>query len=147
VKTDIMAGVALLAIAGVFYAQRDFDRADSGRFPDVVLVVITVLAVVIVGRAIIARDADEASEGIDLRMLAAGIVLVVVWGVLVGLIGFTISGVLAFVVMATLIRRTRPKMRTLAIDTAVGTAAVVACFLIFTEVLLVPLPVSTAIGM
>lgn len=146
-RADVVAGSILLAIAAVFWLQRDYEGASSARFPNLVLIVLAVLGAVIIAQGIRRGDRERNARQLDLRMLAAAAALVLVWGVLMGLIGFTISGVIAFVVMALLIRRGRPSPRSLALDAGVGVVVVVGCFLIFTRVLLVPLPVSTVIGM
>lgn len=146
-RSDVIAGVILLVVAAVFWLQRDYGGGTSGTFPDLVLTALALLGTAIIVNGIRKGDRARRPRTTDLRLLTAGGVLVLLWGVLMGLIGFTISGVVAFVAMALLIREKRPTPRTVAIDTAVGVVVVVACFLIFTRVLLVPLPVSTLIGM
>jgi len=147
VRTDIVAGAVLLAVTGVFWMQRDYTSRTSGNFPDMVLLVIAVLGIVIIVQGIRKGDKDRKPREVDPRMLGAACGLMLVWGTLMGLIGFTISGVIAFVVMALLIRRGRPTARALLTDSAIGAVVVVGVFLVFTRVLLVPLPVSTLIGM
>lgn len=154
-RRDLLCAVVLLAVAGVFWTQLDHRPELTAAFPDFVLIVLVLLAAGIAVRGVLRRGgpAEAAPEEgppegrTDLRFLAAAIALVVVWAFGMGLVGFTISGVLAFVVMAQLIRRGRPRPLTVAKDTGVAIVMVVACFLIFTEVLLVPLPVSVLIGM
>lgn len=146
-RADLVAGAILLIVTGVFWLQRDYGSRTSAVFPDVVLIALAVLGVAIIVKGVRSGDRERKPRQLDLRMLAAASVLVLVWGILMGLIGFTISGVLAFVAMALLVRRGRPSPRTLAIDTGAAVVVVVGCFLVFTRVLLVPLPVSTLIGM
>lgn len=146
-RADIVAGAILLAVTGVFWMQRDYTSRTSGNFPDMVLLVIAALGIVIIVQGIRKGDKERAPREVDPRMLGAACALMLVWGTLMGLIGFTISGVIAFVVMALLIRRGRPTAQTLLTDSAIGAVVVVGVFLVFTRVLLVPLPVSTLIGM
>lgn len=146
-RTDIVAGAVLLAVTGVFWMQRDYTSRTSGNFPDMVLLVIAALGIVIIVQGIRKGDKERTPREVDPRMLGAACGLMLVWGTLMGLIGFTISSVIAFVVMALLIRRGRPTARTLLTDSAIGAVVVVGVFLVFTRVLLVPLPVSTLIGM
>jgi len=143
----VVAGSVLLAVTGVFWFQRDYSSRTSGAFPDLVLVMIAVLGVVIIAQGLRRGDPERKPREVDPRMLGAAGALVLAWGVLMGLIGFTISGLIAFVVMALLIRRGRPTARALLTDSAIGAVVVVGVFLVFTRVLLVPLPVSTLIGM
>lgn len=146
-RADVVAGAILLAVTGVFWVQRDYGSRTSGMFPDLVLVVLAVLGVAIIVKGVRSGDRERRPRQVDPRMFAAAAVLVVVWGLLMGLIGFTISGVLAFVAMALLVRRGKPDAKTVATDAAVAAVVVVGCFFVFTRVLLVPLPVSTLIGM
>jgi hypothetical protein len=147
VRSDVVAGVILLVVTAVFWLQRDYGSRTSGTFPDLVLIGLAVLGAAIIVKGVRSGDRSRRPRATDLRLLAAAGVLVLLWGVLMGLVGFTISGVVAFVAMALLIREGRPTPRGIAIDAAVGVVVVVACFLIFTKVLQVPLPVSTVIGM
>lgn len=146
-RSDVVAGAILLVVAAVFWLQRDYGSRTSGTFPDLVLIGLAVLGAAIIVKGIRSGDRARRPRTTDLRLLTAGGVLVLLWGVSMALVGFTISGVVAFVAMALLIREGRPTPRRVAVDTAVGVVVVVACFLIFTHVLQVPLPVSTVIGM
>jgi hypothetical protein len=147
VRADFVAGAILLVVVGVFWTQRDYASRASGLYPDLVLVVLAVLGIAIIVNGYRRGDRALQPRQVDPKMLAGASALVLVWAVLMGLIGFTISGVIAFVAMALLIRRGRPSARVLLTDSAVGAVVVVAVFFIFTRVLLVPLPVSTLIGM
>jgi len=148
VRRDLVCGGVLLAIVAVFWMQRDYGGQLTARFPDFVLMVMAALAVGIIVRALVKRETGEAGERrVDLRYLGAAVALLLAWAVGMSLIGFTISGVIVFVVIAQLIRRGRPQPRLVALDSAVGLAVVVACFFVFTRILLVPLPVSVLIGM
>lgn len=146
-RADIVCGAILIVIAGAFWVQRDYNDRLSGAFPDLVLAVLAVLGLVIIARGALRGDRSPGERQVNPRMLVIVSVLLAVWAIAMGLVGFTISSVLAFVAMALLVRQGRPTRRTLALDLTVGVVTVVGCFLIFTRVLLVPLPVSTLIGM
>ena len=146
-RADLVAGAVLLLVSGIFWLQRDAVNKTSALFPDLVLIVLAVSGLAIIAVGLIRGDRTREPRHVNLTMLAAGGALVLGWAVAMGLIGFTIAGVIAFVIMALLVREGRPTLRTVLTDTAVGAVVVVACFLIFTRVLLVPLPVSTVIGM
>ena len=146
-RADIVCGAILIVIAGAFWVQRDYNDLISGAFPDLVLIVLAVLGLGIIAKGVLRGERGPGERQVNPRMLVIVSVLLATWAITMGLIGFTISGVLAFVAMALLVREGRPTRRTIALDFAVGVVAVVGCFLIFTRVLLVPLPVSTLIGM
>lgn len=146
-RADIVCGAILIAIAGVFWVQRDYADRISAAFPDLVLIVLAVLGLAIIAKGVLRGDRAPGERQVNPRLLAIVSVLLVAWAILMGLIGFTISGVLAFITMALLIREGQPNRRTIALDLTVGVVTVVGVFLIFTRVLLVPLPVSTLIGM
>ncbi len=147
VKKDIIAGAFLLAVVAAFWVQRDFNGKLEAAFPEFVLISLSALAVVIIVLGVLRGDRTPGRRDVDLRFLGAAIAVVLAWAVGVGVIGFTITGVIAFAVMAQLIRRGRPQVPRLALDAAVALVVVVGVFLIFTRVLLVPLPVSTLINM
>lgn len=147
-KKDLLCGTILLAVTVVFWTQRDGRGELVAAFPDFVLVLLALFGIGVIARAVLRRDGGAEPAGkVDLRFLAAAIVLLLLWALGMGLIGFTISSVLAFVVVAQMIRRDRPRPRLLITDTAVAVVVVVGVFFIFTRVLLVPLPVSVLIGM
>ncbi len=149
-RTDVICGAILLGVSAVFWVQRDYNNRVDGLFPDVVLVALALLGTWILLAGLRTRR-DQAGDGPPVganpRMFAAAAFVLIAWAVGLGLIGFTITSVLAYVAMTSLIRRGRPHPRNLAVDTTVAVAVVVACFFVFTRVLLVPLPVSTLIGM
>lgn len=150
-RTELLCAGILLAVAVAFWVQRESTGRLTEAFPDFVLVVLVLLAVGIAVRALLRKQGEATDETpvstVDKRFLAAAMVVLPVWAIGMGLVGFTISGVLAFVVLAQLIRRERPRPVSVARDTVVGAVLVVAAFLVFTRVLLVPLPVSVLIGM
>jgi Tripartite tricarboxylate transporter TctB family len=150
VRTDVICGAILLGVSAVFWVQRDYNNRVDGLFPDMVLVALALLGtwILLAGLRIRREQAgDGPPEGANPRMFAAAALVLIAWAVGLGLIGFTITSVLAYVAMTSLIRRGRPHPRNLAVDTTVAVAVVVGCFFVFTRVLLVPLPVSTLIGM
>lgn len=147
-RREVVAGVVLLVIVAGFWAQRDFNGNLEAAFPEFVLLSLSLLAVAIIVRGILAgTQSVPAERHVDLRYLAAAITLMLGWAVGMGAIGFTISGVLGFIVMAQLIRRGGLRPRPVAMDSAIAVVVVVGVFFIFTRGLLVPLPVSVLIGM
>ena len=146
-RADLLAGTILLVVSGVFWFQREPMTTSSSIFPDFVLVVLALSGLAIIALGVLRADRSREPRQVDLRMLAVAAGLVLAWALAMGLIGFTITGTVGFVIMALLVREGRPTTRTVVTDLVVGGVVVVGCFLIFTRVLLVPLPVSTLIGM
>lgn len=149
-RSDPVCGAVLLGVVAVFWTQRDYDDRIDGLFPDAVLVGLALLGAWVLLSGLRVRrtqNRGESAGGANPGMFAAAALLLVAWAVGLGLVGFTITSVLAYVAMTSLIRRGRPRPRELAVDTAVAVVVVVGCFFVFTRVLLVPLPVSTLIGM
>lgn len=148
-KANIICGAILIAIVAVFWSQRDYEDPLVGIFPDMVLIVLAVLGAAILVLGILRGDRTSTLGVRDLnwRRLGAAIALIVGWSLALGMVGFTISGIIAFMIMALMVREGRPTIRHVVQDFVVGIVVVVGCFFIFTRVLFVPLPVSTLIGM
>lgn len=146
-RANVICGAILLVVAGAFWIQREYDNPLVGVFPDFILIVLALLGVGILVHGIMRGDRTRRPRQISLRMFAIAAALVIGWAFALGIFGFTISGVAAFLIMALLIREGRPRLRDVVQDAVVAVVVVVGCFLVFTRVLLVPLPVSTLIGM
>ncbi|WP_156002229.1 tripartite tricarboxylate transporter TctB family protein [Streptomonospora sp. PA3] len=78
--------------------------------------------------------------------LPAAAALLLAWAAAFGLFGITLSGVVAFVATAILIRRGPGTPRRLLIDVGVALVVALFCWAVFTRVLYVPLPVSVLLG-
>lgn len=153
---DIAASGLAIVIAGVFWIQRDYRERLSGVFPDFVLVGLVLLAVLLLLRVAITyvtgrtpreRAPDEPGEetsgerGPPLAMVLASMVLLAAWVVLLTPLGFTLSGILAYLAITIFIRRRGFRPRDLLVDAVVAIVVVWGSFLIFTRIFLVPLPV------
>lgn len=148
-KANIICGAILLVIVGIFWSQRDYEDPLVGIFPDMVLIVLAVLGAAILAHGILRGDRTSTLgvRELNWRRLSAAIALVVGWSLALGMVGFTISGIIAFMIMALMVREGRPTLRNVIQDFVVALVVVIGCFFIFTRVLVVPLPVSTLIGM
>ncbi|GAA3725068.1 hypothetical protein HDA32_003013 [Spinactinospora alkalitolerans] len=111
------------------------------------------------GAAVVGPDASPAVHGdgsggadggedapVDRRVITAAILLLLGWGAAFGLFGLAVSGVVAFVATAALVKRGFTPVRGLLVDTGVAIGFVLLCFFVFTRVLYVPLPVSVLLG-
>ena len=90
----------------------------------------------------VARPAAErppASQGSTARRLALAAVMAA-WALLMPVVGFFVTGVLAFLVLLAVANYDRWTWRRLAVQSAVGVAVVTGFYLLFVKVLLVPVP-------
>lgn len=159
-RADLTAAGVTVVVAAVFWTQRDYRERLSGVFPDFVLIGLVVLAVLLVVRAVVlgaggkegaGRDRDEAGaedtggesggSSASVAIVFASMAFLAAWVVLLTPLGFTLSGILAFLAITVFLRRGSFRFRHLLVDVPVAIAVVWLCFLVFTRVLLVPLPV------
>lgn len=161
-RRDIVTGFLLLAIGIIFTSRIEQWAPEDAVFPWFVLIVLLVSGAVLAVRGVLsarraATGADpqpeeethqqsQQDQRVDKRILAAGAALLLGWGVAFGLFGFTLSGVVAFLAVVWLIRRGSGSPKVVILDITVAVVFVVACFLIFTRLLMVPLPVSVWLG-
>ncbi|MGH3096374.1 MAG: tripartite tricarboxylate transporter TctB family protein [Streptosporangiales bacterium] len=146
-RPNLATGVLCIALAVVFWFELDVDNPLGAVFPKLVLAVLAVLGVVLVVLGLVRREpADEARGPRRLRVFVLSLCVLFAWSVMLGFVGFTISGVAAFLATTWIIRRGRFAVRTVAMDVGVAIVLVVACALLFMRVLHVPLPVSTVLG-
>ncbi|MDT0304043.1 tripartite tricarboxylate transporter TctB family protein [Streptomonospora wellingtoniae] len=95
------------------------------------------------------EDEEELAESAGDRprwAMPAAAALLLAWGTAFGLFGITLSGAVAFVLAAVLIRRGTGGARRLLLDAAVALVVVLFCWAVFTRLLYVPLPVSVILG-
>lgn len=156
-RADLAAAVVAIGVAAVFWVQRDYREPLSGAFPDFVLAGLAALAVLLVTRALVLRGradpgrpdtgADETVDegsggpGVPVAAVLASMALLAAWVALLVPLGFTLAGVLGFLAVTVFVRRGSFRPRHLLVDVPVAIAVVWLCFLVFTRVLLVPLPV------
>ena len=147
-RSDIAVGVVCLVLAVVFGVQVRGDDPTSVIYPIVVLSVLTLLGLVLIVTGLVRRAPEETDEGPrpSWRLFLLALAVLLAWSVTVGLVGFTISGVICFVAVVFMIRKGKLTAKTVGVDALVAVVTVVACVLLFTRVLGVPLPVSAVLG-
>lgn len=142
-----MVGALCLLLAGVFWLDYGSASKVDAVFSIAVLVVLALLGAAIIAHALVRRTADEASEEpTRWAVLGASLGVLLVWSVVLGLIGFSISSVAAFLAITWIIRRGKLSAKVVALDVTVAVVVVVGCALLFLNVFAVPLPVSAVIG-
>lgn len=158
-RGDLIAVAVAVVVAVVFWVQRDYREPLSGVFPDFVLIGLVVLAALLVVRTVTVHvgtrshaggDRPEAGTGLadeesggggTAGIVFASMAFLVAWVALLTPLGFTLSGILAFLAITVFLRRGEFRPRHLLVDVPVAVAVVWLCFLVFTRLLLVPLPV------
>lgn len=145
-RVDLVTGTVVLGVVGAFAVQRDYDNPLAGVFPDLTLVVLTVLGLLLVARGLVRPERFAPFEDVRLPMLFASMALLAAWVLLLVPAGFLPGGVLAFLGITIFIRRRSFRPRHLLWDVPVAVVVVWACFLVFTRVFYVPLPVPGLSG-
>lgn len=148
-RANIASGVLCLVVAAVFWLELDVDNPLGELFPKLILVLLAALGVALLVLGLVRKEAettDETRTPRRWRLFVLSLVVLLAWSVTLGLVGFTISGVAAFVACTLIIRRSDVSPKRVARDLGVGIVLVVACALLFMRVLHVPLPVSTVLG-
>jgi putative tricarboxylic transport membrane protein len=139
---NVVSGLAILAIAAVFWVQRNYSSQYGGLFPDVVLVLLAGLALVLVALGVMGRGpaVESDREPVPMGGLARAAVLLVVWIATLPLLGYVLGGVAFFLLTALLMRKERPDVKGVLLDLGVAVGVVAAFYVLFTRVLSVQLP-------
>lgn len=149
-RANTAAGIVCLALTAVFGLQIRIDNPQAAIYPIVILAALTTLglALLIAGLLHRAPTAAEAEPGPrpSWRLFLPALAVLLAWSITVSLIGFAITGTICFIAIASLVRKGKPTPKTAGIDVLVAATTVVACALLFTRLLNVPLPVSAFLG-
>jgi hypothetical protein len=143
VNTDLVAGIIGLVVAGVFWSSID---PDVGRlsimFPRAMVVILALVAAALVVKGFVnAQRNDLFVDGNNLRWIVTGVIFFL-WILATIYIGFWVSSVVGLTVMVYYLSRARitPTPRMVAGWLVIVMAEVTFFYLIFTKLLLVPLP-------
>lgn len=147
-RSNIAVGIVCLGLAAVFGVQLRVTDPITAIYPVVVLSVIGLLGLVLITTGLLRRAPEETQEGPrpSWRTFLLALTVLLAWSVTVSLVGFAISGAICFVTVAWLVRKGKLTPKTVGMDVLVAVVSVVACALLFTRVLGVPLPVSAVFG-
>jgi putative tricarboxylic transport membrane protein len=142
-RVNVIVGALTLAVAGLFWSQRDYTTQHGGTFADPVIIVLGVLGLVLLvlgglGRRV-GADTEEL-ERMPLRGLLLAVGLLVAWTVALPYLGYLVGGILFFALMSLLMRTERPTIKGFVLDVAIAAVVVGTFYLVFTEVLYVRLP-------
>ncbi|WP_052436626.1 tripartite tricarboxylate transporter TctB family protein [Georgenia sp. SUBG003] len=142
-RVNAVVGALTVAVAALFWSQRDYTTQHGGTFADPVIILLGALGLLLLVLGLLGRrvGADtEELEQMPLRGLILAVVLLVAWTAALPLLGYLVGGVLFFALMAVLMRTERPTVKGVLLDVAVAAVVVGAFYLVFTEVLYVRLP-------
>lgn len=145
-RVDLVTGSITLGVVAAFAVQRDYDNPLAGVFPDLALVVLTVLGLLLIARGLVRPQRSAPFEDVRLPMLFASMALLAAWVLLLVPAGFLPGGVLAFLAITLFVRRRSLRPKHLLWDVPIAIAVVWICFLVFTRVFYVPLPVPGLTG-
>lgn len=139
---DLVAGVAILVLVATFWVQRAYRFPYGGVLPDVMMVLLAVMAAVLAVRGLLRRRSgeDETEAGLTWRGLLRAVGLLAAWVLTLPYLGYLAGGIVFFTLTSLLMRTERFSWRGALLDLAVAVAVVGAFYLLFTQVLYVRLP-------
>lgn len=138
----LVSGIVVLAVAVVFWLLRNWANPLVGYFPNTVLIALAVFAIVLVIQGLRQPERIVPFEGMNLSSLLIAVILLVVWVFLLGPLGLLFSGLVMFLAISLFVREGPIRPKSVLVDAAVSAAFVIGVYLIFTRLLLVPVPPS-----
>ncbi len=154
-RVDRIAAIMMLAVSIIFWAQMPgLMNPFSVVFPRAILTLLTITSLVLLARTFIGRkpakeegqsgetqeqDAGAANAG-GWKNVIISIVVVAVWIALLDVVGFYVTSVLAFALLAWLLGRGVKQWREGVVLVAIIAAEIGVFYVIFAKLLLVPLP-------
>lgn len=142
VNLNLVAGIVVLAVALVLWLQSDWTNPLVGYFPNTVLIVLAVLAIILIIQGLRRPERIVPFEGMNLSSLLIAVVLLVAWVFLLGPLGLLFSSLVMFLAVSLFVRGRPIRLKSVLVDAAVSAVFVIAVYLIFTRLLLVPVPPS-----
>lgn len=143
-KANLAIGLVLVAIAAVFWSQRNYSSPYGGTFPDPIIIVLGVLGLALAVLGLLGKEVsggdDQDLERLPLGRLAIAVVVLAAWAVSLPYLGYIAGGILFFTMCALLMRKTRPTWKGVLLDVVVATGLLFACDYVFREFLYVQLP-------
>lgn len=142
-RVNVAVGALTVAVTAVFWSQRNYTTEYGGTFADPVILALGVLGLALLVMGLLRRavgHGTEAEERMPVRGLLVAVAVLIGWVVALPYLGYLVGGIVFFVLMAVVMRKDRPTVRGVLLDTAVAVVVVGAFYLLFTEVLYVRLP-------
>lgn len=136
----LISGAVVLSITVVFWLQRDYANPLAGFFPDFILVTLAVLSVILVVQGLMRPDRSDPFEDTRLPSLLVGVALLVAWVLLLGPLGFFLSGIALFLATALFLREPPTRPMNVIVDSVAAVLLTGGVYFFFTRLLLVPLP-------
>ena len=150
---DRLGSLLMLAFVLILWVQRDYITPFGGIFPDIIMGVLTVLAVVTLilsftrFGAIKEEAVKEAKQAavnwLDLIVVA---LILLAWTGLLRLLGFALTGMLGFGGISWYLSDRRSSPRVIVTCFVIGLAITYLLILVFENLLLVPLPAGRIFG-
>lgn len=142
-KVNVAVGALTLAVAAVFWLQRDYTTAYGGTFADPVIIVLALLGLALLVLGLLHRRVGHGTEEeirLPLGRLLIAVAVLAAWVAALPYLGYLVGGIIFFVLMALVMRAERPTIRGALTDVVVAGVVVGTFYLVFTEVLYVRLP-------
>lgn len=142
-KVNVAVGGLTVAVTAVFWAQRSYTTEHGGTFADPVILALGVLGLALLVMGLLRRavgHGTEVEERMPVRGLLVAVAVLIGWVAALPYLGYLVGGIVFFVLMAVVMRKDRPTVRGVLLDTAVAVVVVGAFYLLFTQVLYVRLP-------
>ena len=143
-RVNLIIGVLVVALAGVFWTQRSYTTPYGGTLPDPVMIVLAVLGLALAVLGLLGREvgssSDQDLERLPVARLAISVAALAGWIFTLPYLGYGVGGIIFFVLVAFLTRSERPTWKGILLDVAVAAATVLIFNYLFTEFLYVRLP-------
>jgi putative tricarboxylic transport membrane protein len=143
-RAEVVSSVVILGICGYFWAvARDFERL--GRlFPRVIIIILTVLALFLLGSALLNREKNEkkvfGDAGVKYLNILLCIVLFTAWAVFIHLLGFVVTSVVFFSIITILFDTKKRTFAQYLLRIVTVAVTVGVFYLFFALIMLVPFP-------
>lgn len=140
---NVVVGLLMVVVAGVFWVQRDYSSEYGGLLPDPVMMLLAACGLVLAALGLARRkvgSSEDAISSLPLAGLARATLILLAWVASLPVLGYLVGGIVFFLIMALMMRTQRPGLKDVALDLAVSVGVVTVFYLAFTQVLVVRLP-------
>jgi hypothetical protein len=137
---DRLTSLSLLAGCGILWYQTGPYSNLASLFPRVVIVALAVFSAVLLAKSWIKPERKRLFQGVAKRYVGITVGMIALWVGLITSLGFFVSSILFFNLMVWLVSRKKRSLPSIAFSLVVVAAIVTFFYLVFREILLVPLP-------